>query len=52
MRVSIEGFVLVRQFEVELLNGSIIHLGGADPGRRFGVEVDHVTWHGPRVTSG
>jgi very-short-patch-repair endonuclease len=46
------GIVLVPQFELELPNGSIIHLDGADPGRRFGVEVDHVTWHGGRVSSG
>lgn len=44
------GVDLQPQLEVELPNGSVIHLDGGDPERRFGVEVDHVTWHGGRVT--
>ena len=28
-----------------------LHLDGADRGRRFGVEVDHVTWHGGRLAA-
>jgi hypothetical protein len=45
------GVALVPQFELELPDGSVIHLDGADPTRRFGVEVDHVTWHGGRAPS-
>ncbi|RLE23163.1 MAG: hypothetical protein DRJ50_06600 [Actinobacteria bacterium] len=42
------GIPLVRQFRLELPNGSVIHLDGADPLARWGVEIDHVTWHGGR----
>ena len=42
------GVKLVRQFELVLPNGWLIRLDGADPVRKFGVEVDHVTWHGGR----
>ncbi len=42
------GIQLVRQYRLELPNGSIIHLDGADPDARWGLEVDHVTWHGGR----
>jgi hypothetical protein len=45
------GLLLVPQYEITLKDGSVIHPDGADPARRFGVEVDHVTWHGGcRVT--
>jgi hypothetical protein len=42
------GLLLVPQYEITLKDGSVIHPDGADPARRFGVEVDHVTWHGGR----
>lgn len=42
------GIALVRQFRLKLPNGSVIHLDGADPVARWGVEIDHVTWHGGR----
>lgn len=42
------GIQLVRQFRLDLPNGSSIHLDGADPAARWGVEIDHVTWHGGR----
>lgn len=43
------GVELVPQYEIKLLDGTSIHFDGADPERRFGVEVDHVTWHGGRI---
>ena len=46
-----EGVALIPQFELELTDGSIVHLDGGDPARRFGVEVDHHTWHGGRVAT-
>jgi hypothetical protein len=48
---SERGVVLIPQFELTLPDGSKVHPDGADPTRRFGVEVDHVTWHGGRVDS-
>ncbi|MEM1333801.1 MAG: type IV toxin-antitoxin system AbiEi family antitoxin domain-containing protein [Actinomycetota bacterium] len=39
---------LVRQHAITLLDGSIIHVDGADIPTRWAVEVDHVTWHGGR----
>jgi very-short-patch-repair endonuclease len=42
------GIVLVRQYPLRLPNGVLIHLDGADPLAKWGVEVDHVTWHGGR----
>ena len=45
------GVVLVPQYEIRLPDGSVIHPDGVDPFRRFGVEIDHVTWHGGRVRS-
>ena len=42
------GINLIRQFRLELPNGSVIHLDGADPDARWGIEIDHVTWHGGR----
>jgi hypothetical protein len=44
------GVELVPQQRVELLDGTVVHLDGGDPLRRFGVEVDHVTWHGGRLS--
>lgn len=45
------GIVLVPQFRLELPDGTPIHLDGGDARRRFGVEVDHITWHGGRLNS-
>jgi hypothetical protein len=42
------GLVLVRQFPLRLRTGQVIHLDGADPAGRWGLEVDHRTWHGGR----
>jgi len=46
--LELRGIQLVRQFRLDLPNGSVIHLDGADPETRWGVEIDHVTWHGGR----
>jgi very-short-patch-repair endonuclease len=43
------GVELIAQQRVELLDGTVVHLDGGDPLRRFGVEVDHITWHGGRL---
>lgn len=43
------GVLLERQVPVRLDSGVLIHLDLADPGLRFGIEVDHVTWHGGRL---
>lgn len=43
------GIVMVRQFAVELDGGPVVHLDLADPELRFGIEVDHVSWHGSRL---
>lgn len=43
------GITLVRQFPLRLDDGSTIHLDGAEPAIRWGVEIDHVTWHGGRL---
>lgn len=43
------GLDLVRQHPVELPDGTTIHLDGADPALRWGIEIDHVTWHGGRL---
>jgi len=40
---------LVRQFALRLADGAVVHLDGADPTIRWGVEIDHVTWHGGRI---
>jgi very-short-patch-repair endonuclease len=42
------GIVLIRQYPLRLRNGVTIHLDGADPVAKWGVEVDHLTWHGGR----
>ena len=36
---------------IDLGGGRWLHLDGADRERRFGVEVDHVTWHGGRLAT-
>ncbi|MGI9029501.1 MAG: hypothetical protein ACR2HP_05880, partial [Ilumatobacteraceae bacterium] len=43
------GVELDPQHPVQLPDGSTVHLDGGDPARRFGVEVDHITWHGGRL---
>ncbi|CAN5601224.1 hypothetical protein BH23ACT3_BH23ACT3_22610 [soil metagenome] len=43
------GIPLVPQFELDIGEVVPIHLDGADPEIRFGLEVDHVSWHGGRV---
>lgn len=48
LALEARGVSLVRQFELRLRDGSVIHLDGADPLLRWGLEVDHVTWHGGR----
>jgi hypothetical protein len=45
------GIALVPQYELVLPDGTIVHPDGADPNRRFAVEVDHVTWHGGRAAT-
>lgn len=45
------GVQLEPQHLVHLPDGSPVHLDGGDPSRRFGVEVDHITWHGGRLVS-
>ncbi|MEM8748114.1 MAG: type IV toxin-antitoxin system AbiEi family antitoxin domain-containing protein, partial [Actinomycetota bacterium] len=39
------GVHLVRQHPLRLPNGLVIHLDGADPDLKWGLEVDHVTWY-------
>jgi len=43
------GVRLVRQFPITLADGDVIHPDGADPEVRWGLEIDHVTWHGGRL---
>ena len=43
------GLPLERQFPVVLDSGVTVHLDLADQSIKFGVEVDHVTWHGGRL---
>jgi hypothetical protein len=43
------GVVLVRQFPLQLADGTTIHPDGADPRIRWALEIDHVTWHGGRL---
>lgn len=42
------GLDLVPQHRLALRNGSVAFIDAADPLLRWGVEVDHVTWHGGR----
>jgi very-short-patch-repair endonuclease len=44
-----QGLHLERQYPVLLDSGVTVHLDLADPQAHFGVEVDHVTWHGGRL---
>jgi very-short-patch-repair endonuclease len=43
------GLPLDRQVRVELDGGEYVAIDLADRALRFGVEVDHVTWHGGRL---
>lgn len=43
------GIVLVRQYQLVLADGAVIHPDGADPAIRWALEIDHVTWHGGRL---
>lgn len=43
---------LVRQHRVELENGSVVFIDVAQPDCRWGLEIDHVTWHGGRIDAG
>lgn len=45
------GLDLVPQVQVTLDNGRVIRIDLGDPSMKFGVEVDHVTWHGGRLES-
>ncbi len=49
LALEARGVLLERQFMLTLAEGDTIHLDGADPALRWGVEIDHVTWHGGRV---
>jgi very-short-patch-repair endonuclease len=40
---------LVRQHPLQLPNGRLVRLDIADVAARWGVEIDHVTWHGGRA---
>jgi very-short-patch-repair endonuclease len=44
-----QGVLMVRQYRVELDGGALVFLDLADPELKFGIEVDHVTWHGGRL---
>jgi very-short-patch-repair endonuclease len=45
------GVVLEPQVRIDLGGGIRLYLDFADPTVRFGVEVDHVTWHGGRLAA-
>lgn len=45
---EMRGVEFVRQHALQLPNGVRIHLDGADPTIRFGIEVDHHEFHGGR----
>jgi very-short-patch-repair endonuclease len=49
--LAAKGVALETQVRVDLGDGQWLHLDGADRARRFGVEVDHVTWHGGRLAT-
>lgn len=42
------GIELEPQVAVRLPSGVVRHLDGGDKSRRWGLEIDHVTWHGGR----
>lgn len=43
------GIDLVPQYSVQLDDGEVVRIDLAVPDVRFGIEVDHVTWHGGRL---
>jgi very-short-patch-repair endonuclease len=43
------GVQLVPQYSVQLDDGEVVRLDLAVPELRFGIEIDHVTWHGGRL---
>ncbi len=45
------GVELVRQYEITLPDGQVIHPDGADPAIKWALEVDHSSWHAGRVES-
>ncbi len=49
--LATSGVLLEPQVELDIGDDTPIHLDGADRARRWGVEVDHVTWHGGRIAS-
>ena len=42
---------IVRQFAIRLPSGVVIHADGAIPPLKWAFEIDHVTWHGGRITA-
>jgi very-short-patch-repair endonuclease len=46
--LATRGVVLQRQHRLTLPDGRRVRLDGADPLVRWGVEIDHHTWHAPR----
>lgn len=42
---------ITRQFPIRLPSGIVVHADGAIPPIRWAVEVDHVTWHGGRISA-
>lgn len=46
--LAIAGLNMIRQYPLELDDGSAVRLDLADPARRLAIEVDHTTWHGGR----
>ncbi len=49
--LAANGVALEIQVRIDLGDGHWLHLDGADRARRFGVEIDHVTWHGGRLAT-
>lgn len=49
--LTAHGVVLEPQVRIDLGGGTRLYLDFADPTARFGVEVDHVTWHGGRLAA-
>jgi hypothetical protein len=49
--LAANGVVLETQVRIDLGGGRWLNLDGADRARRFGVEVDHVSWHGGRLAA-
>ncbi len=43
------GIELVRQYNITLPGGQVIHPDGADPAVKWALEVDHSSWHAGRI---